>query len=101
MRHRVDVQRDTSPEGADSPNWSGILHENVPCRVSDVGGDKSTRHVQLEAHITTLVEMRWLDGLRTDRHRLKFGDRLLSIERIVDRDGRRRWIELQCREVAA
>lgn len=100
LRHRVTVLKDVSAEGADTPDWSGTFASDVPAWVQDVAGDKSPRHGQLEAHIATVVDMRWLAGLTT-QHRIQFGDRQLNIVRILDRDGKRRWAEVHCREVEA
>ena len=44
--------------------------------------------------------MRWDRRLSNRLHRLRFGERVLNINRILDTDGRGREAEVDCKEIS-
>lgn len=109
FRDVVDIQQDGSAEGSPTPSYSGApLYESVPCKIKPISGDESYRGRQLEAHLSAVVEMQYLEGvLPTMRLYVRAGimaGRTLNIVHVrpLDLDrGRAPKLELYCRELVA
>lgn len=99
LRHKVTVQTDEAPE-ADVPAFTGTLVSSLPCRVSEVSGDKAFRGQQVEAHVTHIVEHRFVSGLSNRLHRYLWGSRILNIEKVLNPDGRQHQHVVHCSEIA-
>ncbi len=103
LRHRITI-KDPTPSQSNSghPAESPAAISNgsdLPANVYDVGGGEPLRDQQVEAHITTIVEMNYLSGVKPEYH-VTYGSRRLEIMKALDRDGRQRKLELHCRELA-
>ena len=97
LRHLVTIQQD---------NGSIVKHEHVPswgtlasvrASIEDVGGGELVQGVQMDAMTNRLVMIRWRGDV-TPRMRVLFGLRELNIASVNNRDGRRKWLFLQCVE---
>lgn len=106
LRDIVDIQQDTSADGASAEDFSGDpLFADVPCKITLIGGDESYRGRQLEAHVSAVVEMHDLPGIKpTMRLDVTGGfcdGRVFNIQSVrpKDYDGRVPMLELYCREL--
>jgi len=77
---------------------SQSLGSNLPAWVYGVGGGEPLRDQQVEAHITHIVELRYLSGVKQKQY-LLWGSRRLNIEKIIDKHGRQRELILHCVEL--
>lgn len=95
LRHRIDIQNDTSTASSESPIWSN-LHLNVPANVVPVTGDENFRGEQIEATVDAKFEMVYRDGITADMRFVKQNDthtggtRTYNIRRVIPKEGRRR-----------
>lgn len=109
FRDMVNVQQDSSAAGNPVEDFSGTaLYESVPCDIRVISGDETYRGRQLEAHISAVVEMQYLENI-TPKMRLSvtggiMNGRTLNIVEVrpVDLDrGRAPKLELYCRELTS
>lgn len=101
LRHRVTIQR--IQEAQDAGGYEQQTPKDVAtvwASVMAVSGNEYKRGIQVEAGITTIVEMRYRAGV-TPGMRIKHDDRLLNIERAVDPEGRRIRLVCQCKEAVS
>lgn len=104
FRHHCDLESATfaaDSAGQMIPTWSANVAE-VPCSVHTVQGGENFRGRQVDATATHVVITRWI-GITTTEMRINWipdgvTSRYLNIVAIKDRDGRQRFMELDCRE---
>lgn len=97
-RHRVDIRVDQSNDGDENPDFSGDpFAKCLPGNMFDVSGMENWRGRQIEATITHIFETRFYKGIEPEM-RIDFDGRQMQISRVLDRDGRRRYLEIQCFE---
>jgi len=107
FRDRCDIQADNSADGNPVPDYTtyAALYDSVPCDVTTISGSETFRGRQLEAGLSHVVELQYLpDILPTMRLSITGGTlsgRTLNIAAVVplDYDGRKRKLQLLCREV--
>lgn len=108
MRHRLEFLRQTAGEDADGqPNGSWQTHRRgLLAAVAETAGTEIPKGLQLEANVTTLIELHAADarGITTaDRVYLPAdatnAARTLGISRIGDRSGAGRKILIQAHEI--
>jgi head-tail adaptor len=71
---------------------------DLPAWVYGIGGGEPLRDQQVEANITHIVELRYLDGVKQEQH-VKWGTRRLNIQKLIDVNGRQRYWILHCMEL--
>ena len=71
---------------------------NVSAKVEDVSGGEQYRRFAVNAEATTLVEMRWRADVLPGSS-LRYGDRTLNVISVLDKDGRKRSLVAQCKDV--
>ena len=106
LNRRVTIQSlatAADAHGQLTETWSD-LYQNLPAEILGVAGGERVRGQQIEAGITSLVKIRYPRGtLPAASMRLLVGtgtsQRTLNIARVLDRDGWRRELYLQCMEV--
>lgn len=101
MRQRITIQKES--RGGDSgggfeENWTDVATRWAGVR--PVTGRERETGMQLEAQVTHIVTMRYLDGLNPGMRILLKG-RALNIRRVLNLEERNRWMELQCEEGVA
>ena len=99
MRHRVTLQSESASQdaaGQDVPTWATVA-TNIPAFVRDVSAQEGRRGLQVDSTTTHLVTMRYRGDLTT-QHRFVFDSRNLNIVKILDTEGRKRWLDIECRE---
>ena len=106
-RDMVNIQKDASAEGQLDPSYTATLYAKVPCKVVIVSGDETYRGRQLEPHLSHVVELFYMNGIKPDM-RLKViggttvGSTLnIAYVKVLDHDGRKKKLELYCRELVA
>jgi len=100
LRHRVMIQQDSGTAdafGEHVPNWT-VLAANVPAEIVTPSGSERQIAEQLDAICTHKVTIRYRSDV-TPKMRVVFGSRTLNIEHAPDPDGRRRKLELLCKEL--
>ena len=102
-RDTVTIQQNNAADGSPTPDFSGsAFMAAVPCCVTSRGGNEQYRGRMLEAHLTHIVEMNWLDSvLPSMRLYVTAGihaGRYLNIvyAQPIEGNGRNRKLELQC-----
>lgn len=103
-RHRISIYDPNTTQSAsgypvESPREIGG-GDVLPAWVYGVGGSEMLRDQQIEPHITHVVELRYLPGVKQTHH-VKWGTRRLNIEKLVDVDGRSRKLMLYCTELGS
>ncbi len=101
LNSRVTIQ---APSGspADDGQPSGEYEDfltGVPAQIRGVGGGEFIRGVQVQAGITNLITIRFRDDV-TPNMRVIYGERTLNIQAAIDPEGRRRELQLHCKELA-
>lgn len=96
-RHIVTIEEDVSEIGAITENWvrRGRLYANV----TETGGGEMFRGVQLEADVACVVDVNHRDWI-TPQMRLTHNGERLNIKAAIDRQGRKRDLELHCSRIA-
>ncbi len=98
-RHWITIKKSVTTQdnyGQPIKGWTA-RHANVQARVMDVGGGEIIRGQQIEAHITTVVETRFLAGVKaTDS--IAYGTRTLNIDKVLNPDGIERVHFYHCKE---
>ena len=96
-RQIVEIQEDQSNAGSTSESW--VTRQKLYASVHDVRGGEVFRGVQLEANVDLVVEINyhaWVDPKMRVRHE----GRNLNIDAMLDREQRKRDLELHCSRVA-
>jgi SPP1 family predicted phage head-tail adaptor len=101
FRHRVDIVDPNESEDSvgQMVESATTVHSAIPANVYDTGGNERVRGQQVEPHITTIVEIRYVSGI-TPNYYVTEGSRRLNIDHIQDMQGRQRYLMLHCVEVA-
>jgi SPP1 family predicted phage head-tail adaptor len=99
IEHWVEaVDELRQPLEDDADNWKPWI--KVWAQVEDLGGAEYHLAKQVEAgKVTTRVVIRWRDDIDRATMRVNDAGRILGIESVLDREGRRRKLELMCKEV--
>lgn len=98
LRHRVELQEPTVAQntvGELVTTWTTIA--TVPAEVLDLRGREYLTAREAHAETTTKITLRYRDDL-TRLWRVKHGARVFDVEAVVDLQGRRRVLELMCKE---
>ena len=101
LRHRVIVEQNKPPSTDEygtlsPPAWDTF--EERWCSIEPLSGDELIAAQHVQAGVTHRVTMRFLDGLHPSM-RLRDGDRILNISRVINVGERNATQELFCREV--
>jgi len=101
LRHLVIVERNDNPPTDDygapaPPNWDNKFEERW-CSIEPLSGDELIAAQHVVAGVTHRVRMRFLEGL-TSAMRLRDGERIFNIARVLNVDERSVEHELFCRE---
>lgn len=97
LRHYVTIQQDVSAAGAEQPSWATFA-ANVPCRVYEIRGGETFRGKQMEGDVSHVIETRYLVGLAPTM-RVVWDGKTIDITSILDRDGRKRYLEIQGNQI--
>ena len=73
---------------------------NISAKVEDVSGGEQYRRFAVNAEATTLVEMRWRSDVQPGSA-MRYGNRTLNVISVIDKDGRKRHLIAQCKDVRA
>jgi len=101
-RDTVTIQTQDAADGTAVPSFGTNFMTGVPCQVNSRGGNETYRGRMLEAHLTHIVEMNYLDGVLPSMRLYVTGGvhagRYLNIAyaQPVEGNGRCRKLELQC-----
>lgn len=102
----VTIQSRSDTRAADGSlveGWAAI--DSCWASVVDLRGREYLAAQEAHADVSTRVWIRWRDDVTTTMRIQITGDRTrsrtLEIESVIDPDGRRRSLELMCREVVA
>lgn len=103
LRHRVAVERATvtdSANGGRNETWTPITAYNrLPVCIEDLGGGEYEQADRTQARVQFRVTCRYLKSITPNAGlRLKWGDRVLNVTSIANKDGRHQWHELMCTE---
>lgn len=96
-RHTVEIQEDVHDEASIAESWR--TRKKLFANVFDVRGGERFRGVQLEANVAVVVDVNYHDWI-TPMMRLTHGGRTFNVEAVLDRENRRRDLELHCSRVA-
>ena len=99
LRHRVTIQNLTTTQdsfGDVVEDWSNFA--TVWAQVEDLSGREFFAAVQVNSEIKTRARIRYMEGIKPTM-RILHGTRTLEIIAPIDPDGKRRMLELLCREV--
>jgi SPP1 family predicted phage head-tail adaptor len=99
LSHRLVLeapQRLPDGSGGAVVTWSEVL--TAWAEVTAKTGSETLVADGLEARVTHTVRIRYRAGL-SPAMRWRSGSRLLAIRAVLDRDGRRRWLECLCEEI--
>ena len=106
-RDYVDAYADVSAAGEAVPDYSGDpFYQAIPCSIVTVSGDETYRGRQLEAHITHVIETRYLpDIVATTRliARGRLSGRVFNVDSVREIDqtkGRPQALLIKCVELA-
>lgn len=100
MRQRIRLEEPVlTPDGLGgfTRNWQTVA--TVWAEIVYGGGDERMAAGQWTAQTTHRIRLRWRDGV-TAQMRVVFGTRIFAIRAIVERDGKRRGLELMVEEGA-
>jgi SPP1 family predicted phage head-tail adaptor len=100
----IESRSDTrAADGGLIEGWSAV--DSTWASVVDLRGREYLAAKEAHADVSTRVWIRWRDDVTTTmRVHIPAGrvrERTLSIEAVIDTDGRGRMLELMCREVVA
>ena len=100
LRHRIEIGRYVG--GTDQwgdpipPSWQQVC--TVWAAVEALSGRLYFEAQQTAEQSDHRVTIRWRQGIEAGMF-VRHDGRELEIQAVLDRDGRRRWLELVCREV--
>ena len=99
FRHRVNVRYDSAANGEVDPDYQTLLFD-LPCDIVQVGGGEKFRGKQLQAETNTVIETRYFDGVLPNMIAVNVVSGVeYLISRILDRDGRKRFVIIEAIEV--
>lgn len=100
LRHRITLQEAAitrGDRGAEVLAWNDVAV--VYADIRTVGGQEQVLASQLEvATLLHTITIRYRPGI-VPKMRVKWGDRVFSVEAIIERDNRMRVLDLSCREL--
>jgi SPP1 family predicted phage head-tail adaptor len=101
LSHRVRIEAPVrTPDDAGGATLTWALQAEAYAAIRDVSGHESLDHDRLAGHVTHSIWFRHRTDLTTT-HRLMFGVRRFDIRSVLDRDGRRRFLECLCEEITS
>jgi hypothetical protein len=107
-RDTATIQQDSAADGVAVPDFSGSpLIEDLPCKITSIGGNETYRGRSLEPHIKYVVECQYIQSVSpTMRLYVQSGvwtGRYLNIEytAVLEGGGRARKLELYCSETVS
>jgi len=99
-RHTVDIQTVTESTadayGGTTKTWATV--ETVQAAVTPLSGNELTIARQASERVTHRVEMHYMATV-VPRARLKYGDRVLNVESVLNTEERDRQLVVMCAEV--
>jgi len=101
LRHQVVIQAEAPT--ADGGGGSTLAWTDVAtawARIEPLSGTERLHAGQLEDGVTHRITLRHRTGL-TAKHRFKFGTRTFNVRAVIDRDERRRWLDVMAEEGVA
>lgn len=99
LNHVMDVEENRPvPDMAGQPleMWERV--RQALFSITPLGGGEAPRGVQIEATTTHVLRCRYFTGAKAGL-RLRCGERVFHVERVVDAEERRRWLDWTVREV--
>jgi SPP1 family predicted phage head-tail adaptor len=98
MRHRVEFQRaETVPNDFGEPVETWATYATRWARVQPLRGRDRWAAQQVNAQVTHEITLRHVRGVKAE-HRIKFGDRVFTIEAPVNPEEKGAVLTLPCRE---
>ena len=99
-RHKIEIQAKAEPGTANAygetiEEWLTVL--KVWASINPANGKQLYVAEQQQAEVSHVVSMRYCDCL-TPRHRLKFGDRIFTVNFVRNVDERNIELEVYCKE---
>ena len=98
LRHRVELQEKTETQTALGVTETWRTVATLWADVRDLAGREYYAAAQTQTEVTTRVRIRYRAGV-TPAWRLLHGARTLEIRSVIDPDGRRRELQLMCKDV--
>lgn len=99
LREYIKLEQDASNAGDEVPSFTGTSwDENIPAEVIDTAGGEMVRGRQIDAEIDCVVTIRYRSGVNHSMRIQTSAGRTLNIRKVLDKDGRRRFLELHCSE---
>ena len=98
LRHRITLQQPVRTEAADGERV--VTYVDVVTVSAEVLSPKGRSYLaarEAHAELTTIVTIRYRSDIQPS-WRATFGDRVLEVDHIADLQGRRRYLELHCKE---
>ena len=83
-------------EGNPDPAWTD--YATCWCSIEPISARELLLSMQVQASITHRVKMWWYPGIKS-LMRIKWGDRTLGIDSVIDKDEQHIELELICQEV--
>lgn len=100
MRQRIRIEQPVlTPDGLGGATRAWQTVTTVWGEIISGGGNESSRAGQLSSVVTHRITLRWRADI-TPEMRVVFGTRVFAIRAIIERDGKRRSIELLTEEGA-
>lgn len=98
MRHRISLQTQTieKSEGIPQENWATVA--TVWAAITNVSGKEYFKAASVQSEVTTRINIRYRPGI-TPAMQVLYDSRVFIILSAIDKDERRREIELLCKEV--
>lgn len=99
LMHRFVLEAPVrTSDGAGGAQIAYALAAEVWGSLRGLNGSEPVHDDRVSGRVTHGVWLRYRDGLTPD-HRLRLGTRVFQIHAIIDRTGRRRYLECQCEEI--
>jgi SPP1 family predicted phage head-tail adaptor len=101
LSHHIRIEAPVrTPDDAGGATITWTLQAEAYAAIRDASGREALEQDRLASRITHSVWLRYRTDL-TATHRLMFGTRRFDIRAVLDRDGRRRFLECLCEEVTS
>jgi SPP1 family predicted phage head-tail adaptor len=100
LRHRIELQTKSEPEGLDGygePTESWTTLKTVWASIEPASGKQLFVAQQVQAEVSHVVTIRYYDGFGPT-NRVKFGTRIFSVNFVRNVDERNVYQELYCKE---